>query len=238
MIEHRDVLNLPEDALYKLLHWFSPSFPIGSYSYSRGLETAIEAKLVLEVNGLVDWIHTDLLRGPGWTDAILFCHIFRSIIGSNQNEFMELATLANAARGSSELALESSNQGKAFAKATSECWSVPQMNSIERDLTNLGIEMTLPVAAATACALSQIPLKPALFFYTQADANNLVSAGIRLIPLGQSDGQRALSQLEQTVNMVVEKALAMDLDKLGTSTPMIDLMSMHHEIQYTRLFRS
>ena len=77
-----------------------------------------------------------------------------------------------------------------------------------------------------------------MFFYVQAEVNNLVSAGIRLIPLGHSDGQRTLLLLEETVHKTVEKAPTITLDNLGTSTPMIDLMSMAHETQYTRLFRS
>ena len=238
MTRNFDLSDLTGDSLYKLVHWFSPSFPIGAYAYSRGLETAVESALVNTKEELVDWIISDLLNGPGWIDAVLFCHVFRAAVNSNEIELLELATLANALRGSSELALESSNQGEAFATTVSECWSLSQVDAIQRSLGGNDIRVALPVAAAASCAFSHIPLEQSLFFYVQAEVNNLVSAGIRLIPLGHSDGQRALLLLEETVHKTVEKAPTITLDNLGTSTPMIDLMSMAHETQYTRLFRS
>ena len=230
--------TLTDEGLYRLINWFSPSFPIGAYSYSRGLESAIESGFVNNQTNLVDWIETDLRHGPGWTDAVLFSHVFRAADSENENDLLDLAALANALRGSAELALESTAQGKAFTRTVSECWSLTEVEEFERRLIARDIEITLPVVTALSYAIGQIPLREALFFYVQANASNLVSAAVRLIPLGQSDGQKALISLEKSVCDTVKKAPAVTLDNLGTSTPMIDLMSIAHETQYTRLFRS
>ena len=238
MTQKRASSTLTNEGLSRLINWFSPSFPIGAYSYSRGLESAIEQDFVNNQLNLVDWIGTDLLHGPGWIDAVLFSHVFNAANSENKNTLLDLAALAYALRGSAELALESSAQGKAFARTVSECWSLTEIDEFQQRLTARDIEITLPVAAALSCATDKIPLRESLFFYVQANASNLVSAGVRLIPLGQSDGQRALRSLNTSICDAVERAPATALDNLGTSAPMIDLMSMAHETQYTRLFRS
>mgnify|MGYP003306394770 CR=1 FL=1 len=220
------------------MNWFSPSFPIGAYSYSRGLETAIEKGHVGNQADLVDWIETDLSHGPGWTDAILFRLVFEAAKSANDKELFDLAELAHALRGSAELALESTSQGKAFVRAVSESWSLPEVEIFQQRLNARDIEITLPVAAAISCAAEEIEVREALFFFIQANAANLISAAVRLIPLGQSEGQRALLDLETSICKVVEKAPTITLDNFGTSTPMIDIMSIAHETQYTRLFRS
>ena len=230
--------SLTNESLYRLISWLSPSFPIGAYSYSRGLETAIEKGFVNNQTDLVDWIDTDLSHGPGWTDAILFELVFRAVNSADDNQLFYLAEVAHALRGSAELELESTSQGKAFVRAISESWSLPKVEIFQQQLNARDIEITLPVAAAVSCAVGQIPAREALFFFVQANAANLVSAAVRLIPLGQSDGQRALLSLEASIGKTVEKAPTMTLDSLGTSTPMIDIMSISHETQYTRLFRS
>ena len=230
--------SLTNKSLYRLIHWFSPSFPIGAYSYSRGLETAIEKGFVNNQADLVDWIETDLSHGPGWADAVLFTLVFSAAKSANDHELFDLAELAHAFRGSAELELESTSQGKAFVRAISESWSLPEIESFQKQLNARNIEITLPVAAAMSCAAEEISAREALFFFVQANASNLVSAAIRLIPLGQSEGQRALLALETSICKVVEKAPTITLDTFGASTPMIDIMSIAHETQYTRLFRS
>ena len=238
MIQEHAPSGITNESLYRLSNWFSPSFPIGSYSYSRGLESAVETRLVVNPTTLVDWIESDIRHGPGWTDAVLFSHVFRSADAKNENDLLHVAALSYALRGSAELALESTAQGKAFARAVSECWSLTEVEKFRHTLAAKDIEITLPVAAALACAIAKIPLRSALFFYVQANANNLVSAAVRLIPLGQSDGQRTLVSLEPHIGASVKKAAIEKLEDLGTSTPMIELMSFAHETQYTRLFRS
>ena len=99
-------------------------------------------------------------------------------------------------------------------------------------------DCALPVAVGIAAAAHGVDLRSALVAYLQAFAANLVSAGVRLIPLGQSDGQRAIAALERVVLAAAETAMAADLDRLGTAAPMVDWCSMRHETQYTRLFRS
>lgn len=238
MTRTRPSPSLKNKNLYRLINWFSPSFPVGAYSYSRGLETAIEKGLVNNQKEVVDWIETDLTHGPGWNDAVIFKLVFEAAKSENDTELFDLAEFAHALRGSAELELESISQGKAFVRAVSESWSLPDVETFQQRLNERSIEITLPVAASISCAFEEIAVREALFFFVHANASNLVSAAVRLIPLGQSDGQRALLALETSICEVVEKAPTMTLDTLGTSTPMIDIMSIAHETQYTRLFRS
>ena len=238
MTSTRPPPSLTNKSLYRLINWFSPSFPIGAYSYSRGLETAIERGFVNNRTDLVDWIETDLSHGPGWTDAVLFRLVFEAATSANDHELFDLAELAHALRGSAELELESTSQGKAFVRAISESWSLPEVEILQQRLNERNIEITLPVAAAISCAAEKIAGQEALFFFIQANASNLVSAAVRLIPLGQSEGPCALLALETSICKAVEKAPTITVDTLGTSTPMIDIMSIAHETQYTRLFRS
>ena len=106
-------------------------------------------------------------------------------------------------------------------------------------ITMLGALWGVVVAVALAASVYAIPLEAALGGYLHAFAANLISAAVRAVPLGQSDGQRTLAALENTVNETVAAALAVEsLDEVGTATPLLDWCSLRHETQYTRLFRS
>ena len=93
MTQKRASSTLTNEGLSRLINWFSPSFPIGAYSYSRGLESAIERDIVNNQLNLVDWIGTDLLHGPGWIDAVLFSHVFNAANSENKNTLLDLAAL-------------------------------------------------------------------------------------------------------------------------------------------------
>ena len=222
-------------ALYRLIAWTSPAYPTGAFSYSHGLEWAVEDGLVRDRAGLEAWVGHVLGHGAGWSDAVLFAHAFRAVEIGDWPALDAVADLAAALRATAELALESGQQGASFLAITRAAWPAPALDRLAalRD----GRPVPLPVAQATALA-GRVPLPAALAAMLGAFAASLVSAGVRLVPLGQTDGQRATAALMPVVARTAARALGAALDDVGTAAPMVDWASMRHETQYTRLFRS
>ena len=224
-----------EAALYRLMAWLSPAYPTGAFSYSHGLEYAVETGQVATAAALTDWAATVIDAGAGRIDAALFTAAWRAAAAGDDASLDATMELANAWRGTAETALESAAQGAAFLSVTGAAWAHPDLERLARRHDG---PVPLSAAVGAACAWHGIPLTTALAAYLQAFAANLVSAGVRLVPLGQTDGQRAVAALEPVVARAAEAALAADLETLGTSSPLLDWGSMKHETQYTRLFRS
>ena len=227
--------DLQPASLYRLMAWLSPSFPVGAFSYSSGIEWAVEVGDIKDAETLKSWLGVMLTEGGGFCDAVLFAQAHRALAGEDDNALREVAELAAAFAPSKERHLETTAQGNAFVEATRAAWGCA---AIERLKELWDGPVAYPVAVATAAAGHGIALEPALAAYLQAVAANWVSAGVRLIPLGQSDGQRVLAGLEADVTATVVRALAAALDDLGSSAFRAELASARHETQYTRLFRS
>lgn len=228
---------------FQLLAWCSPAYPTGAFSYSHGLEWAVERGAVANLAGLLAFVGAVLERGGGWVDAVLFAHAWRAARQppavwehSARAQLRELAELAGAFRATAETALESRQQGAAFLDVTLKAWPHPRLAQFAGDLRGRPIAQS--VAVAVACAAHGIELPAALQAFVQVIAANLVSAGARLIPLGQTEAQIAVARLAAVVAATAERAQRADLEDLGTSTPALELCSMRHETQYTRLFRS
>jgi urease accessory protein len=228
---------------FQLLAWCSPAYPTGAFSYSHGMEWAVERGTVTTLGGLLDYVSAVLERGGGWVDAVLFAHAWRAAHEppaiwqrSGRARLRDIAELAGAFRGTAETALESRQQGAAFLDVTLKAWPHPRLSDFASDMR--GEPMAQCVAVAVACAAHGIELTAALQAFVQVFAANLVSAGARLIPLGQTDAQIAMARLAPVVAATAARALSVDLDDLGNSAPALDLCSMRHESQYTRLFRS
>src|SRR5262249_58921018 len=126
-------------------------------------------------------------------------------------------------------------QGEAFLQITQAAWATPVLDRLTAAWDG---PLAYPVAVAAACAGHGIALVPALHAFLHGVASNLVSAGVRLIPLGQTDGQRVLAALEAVIAEAAQPALATALDGIGSATPRGAIAGMRHETQYTRLFRS
>jgi len=311
---------LPDAALYRLLTWSSPGYPTGAFSYSHGLEWAVETGYVTDLPTLLDYITAVLTRGGGWIDAVLFAQAWRlatpgddatppagrgehipaptarasasgasaaldpaptahalddtarapstavdraapipaqapspssdtaamarasadapapSPTADRAAALDELSQLASAFRGSAETALESRQQGAAFLDVTRKAWPHEALDAFAH--RQAGAPVAHCIAVALACAAHNITLIPALHSYLHAVAANLVSAGARLIPLGQTQAQIAIAQLSATITETVERALTTSLDDMGTAAPLVEICSLRHETQYTRLFRS
>lgn len=226
---------MPESALIRLMTWLSPSFPVGAFSYSHGLEYAVEAEMVFNVVTLESWLEDILLHGSGRADAILFAASWRACKSSNDKAWQNVVELGHAFAPSAELAMETRNQGAAFLKAVRETWPTENLQRLE----NAGHrKIVYPIAVGAVCAIHDIALAKGLTAYLHGFITNIVSAGVRLIPLGQSEGLRVIANLEARI---LGHAVAMTdttLDDLASSTPLADICSMRHETQATRIFRS
>jgi urease accessory protein len=227
--------DLSASALYRLMAWLSPAYPIGAFSYSSGIEWAVEAGDITDAASLERWLAVMIADGSSFCDAVFFAHAHRAVEQSDDGALRAVAELAAAFAPSKERHLETTAQGRAFLETTRAAWPTP---ALDRLLAIWDEAITLPVAVAVACAGHGIALAPALQAYLQALAANLVSAGVRLVPLGQTDGQRVLAALEPVVAATAERALATALDDVGGASFRADIASMRHETQHTRLFRS
>ncbi|WP_246500083.1 urease accessory protein UreF [Azospirillum soli] len=224
--------------LTKLLAWLSPSFPVGGFSYSHGIEAAVEQGLVRDRETLTRWLDGILRHGAGRTDGMLFAAAHRAVLSNDAAAFAWAVERADAMRASSETALESRAQGQAFLLAIRTAWPLDGLERWDAVIAETGRPVAYAVAVALVSALIRVPEGPALTAYLHAFAANLVSAGVRLVPLGQTDGQKALAALDSVVHHAAGAALAAPLDDLGSRAMAVDWTSMIHETQYTRLFRS
>ena len=215
--------------LLRLLTWLSPSFPVGAFSYSHGLEWAVEAGEVRDRASLSAWVEDIATQGAGRNDLVLMAEAWHAVTAQDSARLSAVADLAVSLSPSAERALETEAQGEAFRQAVGTAW--PEAAC---DLPKI----PYPIAVGVAAAGCGIALKPALTAYLHGLAANLVSAGLRLIPLGQSDGVRILAALEAPILAQADWAANSSLDDLGGFSMIADIASMRHETQYTRLFRS
>ena len=226
---------MTEWALQRLMHWLSPSFPVGAFAYSHGLEAAVDKGLVHDADSLSDWIGFLLDHGGARADAGFFVLSWQAVHEGREEDFISVSERAAAQRGSSELALENTAQGEAFLLMIDKVWGLGS-DHWRHLLQERRIEVGYPIAVATASALAGIPLAQALTAYLTGFVANLTSAALRLVPLGQTDGQKVLMALETAVTEAVDRALT--APEISGAAIGLDLLSMHHETQYTRLFRS
>jgi len=220
-------------ALYRLMNWLSPSYPVGAFSYSHGLEWAVETGEIRDVASLAAWVSTLLTSGSGRNDAIIFHAAYWAAEGGDVDQLWDIAELAAAFTPSRERQLETLAQGAAFCRTTRAAWAGPMIAQLDSRAS-----IPYPVAVAAAASDHGIGVAMALHAYIHAFAANLVSAAVRLVPLGHTDGQHAIAALETPVEDTTAMGLTTDLSQLGGGTVTGDMASMHHEIQYTRLFRS
>jgi urease accessory protein len=222
-------------ALYRLMTWLSPSFPVGAFSYSSGIEWAVEAGDIGDAASLRDWLVSMLADGSGFCDGVFLAHAHRAASCLDDNALRDIAGLAAAFVPSRERHLETSAQGRAFIDIICAAWNC---DGLDRLISQCDGSIVYPVAVGLVSAAHAIPLAPTMHAFLHALTSNWISAGARLVPLGQTDSQRVLALLEPIVVATGKRALAASLDDLGSSTFRADLASLRHETQYTRLFRS
>jgi urease accessory protein len=231
----REMTGEEAAALYRLMTWLSPSFPVGAFSYSSGIEWAVEAGDITDAASLRDWLAAMLAEGSGFCDAVFLAQSHRAASAQDDASLREIAELAAAFVPSRERQLETTTQGRAFIDMARAAWP---SDGLDRMVAACAGAVVYPVAVGLVSAAHAIPAAPALHAFLHAVVSNWISAGARLVPLGQTDSQRILASLEADVAATAKRAQDASLDDLGSATFRADLASLRHETQYTRLFRS
>jgi urease accessory protein len=221
-------------ALYRLMTFLSPSFPVGAFAYSSGIEWAVEAGDVTDAASLRGWLSAMLTDGSGFCDAVFLAQVHRATEAADMATLREIAELAAAFVPSRERQLETTTQGRAFIEIARSAWNCEGLDEAVLQCDTI----VYPVAVGLVTAAHGIPLPSALHAFLHALVSNWISAGSRLIPLGQTDSQRVLAALEHNVAATAARAITASPDDLGSATFRADLASLRHETQYTRLFRS
>ena len=211
----------PTDSkLITVMQWLSPAFPIGGFAYSHGLEWAINKGYVSNREELQKWISDLLEYGSLKNDAILIKLVLQ---GSDPKEINELALALCSA---SERLSETQLQGGAFCKIMREVWS------LEID------DLTLPIALALAAKNENIDQNLVVPAYLHSFCSNLISVAMRLIPIGQTDGQKTLRELSPLISDSVRAVAKSDKDDLGSACFLSDVSAMQHEYLQPRVFKT
>jgi urease accessory protein len=208
-------------SLLLLLNWMSPTFPIGSFAYSHGLEQAIANGQLKTAGDIEDWISSLVQHGSGWSDAVFFAQVWSSPVE-------ELNELALALAGSSQRFSETTQLGYNFNIAVS-VWTDEAMPANK---------MAYPVAAGRACKVMGISRPQALLAFLQGFCAAQVSVAVRLVPLGQTAGLRILRNLSSLISATAERAAASTLDDIGSACFAADIAAMQHETLEPRIFRT
>jgi urease accessory protein len=211
----------PEAALLALVQWLSPAFPLGGFAHSHGLEAAVAAGEVTDAAALSDWLADVLAHGGGRADAALLAAAL-----APGADLAALAALARALAPSRERLAETEAQGAAFARTVAALTGRPLAAA------------PLPVAVGAAAAPLGLAPVQVVSLYLQAFAGNLVLAGVRFIPLGQTEGQRVLAGLQGVILAVAAEAAERGLAALGGAAVGADLAAMRHETLEPRVFRT
>ena len=219
--------------LLRLMAWLSPAFPTGGFAYSHGIEWAVAAGDIADAQGLRRWVEDVLRHGAGRSDAILLRHAHRAAVDGDLERLIELAELARAAQPARERQAEVVGQGNAFVLAAAS-WQPDLLHGLAQRVD----DVPYPVAVGALAGAQNLGVEATVAAASQAFVANLISAAVRLVPLGQSDGLAVLAAIEPALLETTAATRHCTLDELGGACFRSDLAAMRHETQYTRLFRS
>ncbi|MGL4491050.1 MAG: urease accessory protein UreF [Rhizobiaceae bacterium] len=215
---------MKQTAILRLMMLLSPSFPVGAFAYSSGLEQAVAEGMVADATGLQAWLETAIVSGPLWNDAVLLNAAYE-----DEADLSSLSELALALAGSQERHMETLNLGRAFAgaamTASMPCPDVPN-------------DIVYPVAVGAVAKANAIDAEAAVCAYLHAFVSNQIQCAIRLGVTGQSGGVALLAGMEPLIAETGAKAATSSLDALGSNMIFADIASMRHETLYSRIFRS
>ena len=229
-IQHSKLASaLPSLRLYQLI---SPTLPTGAFTYSQGLEWAVESGEVHDTHSLKDWLLGLIEDGMAHLEIPVLTRLYQAFSKQDEDGVLYWSRFLLASRETSELREEEINRARALTSL----------------LDKLGLEgVNAHRAALNRCQISgfalaaqcwQIPLEDAALGYAWSWLENQVAAAIKLVPLGQTQGQQVQLSLSDRVPAAVQQGLTLEDTKIGASAPALALVSSHHETQYTRLFRS
>lgn len=223
MTEHVDT-----KALLRLVTWMSPAFPVGAFSYSGGLEQAVDEGLIGDADALSRWLAAMIRYGSSWNDAVLLAESYR--VHDDPARLEAVRELAEALAGSRERHMETTLQGEAFLAAAAH-WPEPLPDKLRG-------AVAYPVAVGAVAGAHGTGLEAALAAYLNATASNLVSVAIRCGVTGQNGGVGVLAGLEPIIRETAGRASSSRLEDLGSATIVADICALRHETLHSRLFRS
>jgi urease accessory protein len=233
-------LALRPHALLRLLHLASPSLPVGAYSYSQGLESAIDAGIVKNEAGALVWIADSLQLAVARLEAPVFCRLYAAWANGDIGAVRQWSEFFLASRDTAEFRAETVQMGYSLAKLLGELLPAhalaPALTAASNSATRQ--DLPYPTAMAAGAVMLETPLEAALHAYLFSWVENQVLAALKGVPLGQMAGQRMLLGLEDAVVEAARIALLLEDDNISNWTPGLSLLSMQHETQYSRIFRS
>ena len=224
--------------LISLLHLASPALPIGGFSYSQGLEAAIDCGMVRDAATAEHWIRDNLVHVQAQCEAPVWLLLHRAWRAHSRDDVSRWNDWFHVTRETSELRLETEQMGWSLAKLVGQMqWGDDSLRDTLRVLSPL----CLPTAFTAACVALDIDERDGLAAYAFNWVENQVAAALKAVPLGQVAGQQILRGLHRAVIDVVDEAVQRadaEPPRLSTFSPMLGLLSARHETQYSRLFRS
>ena len=221
--------------LVRLLRLASPMLPVGAFSYSQGLESAVEQNWVRDEASALTWLVDVLDLSVGTYEAPVWCRLYRAFASDDATAIADWNERLLSSRETHELRAESAQMGYSLRRLMEESGEFS-----EQSLTALRAfrELAFATAFACACATWRIPERAGLIAYLWAWLENQVGAAMKIVPLGQSAGQRLLAAIQPRLVEVAERAMHAQDDELSNLAPGLAIASCLHETQYSRLFRS
>jgi urease accessory protein len=220
-------------ALLTLLQLTSPALPVGAYSYSEGLETLVDQGLIKSAADLQTWLTESLATGSISLEAAVLIRAHRAWSQGEQQQVIHWNHWLSATRETAELQQQNWQMGRSLLKLLQDLY--PQSDWSGWDMAE---NWNMAIVFALAAGLAEIDEHTAVLGYLHSWASNLVSAGVKLIPLGQTAGQKLMLQLAESINMSADRSLTLPDDQLFSCSWGLAIASMTHETQYSRLFRS
>jgi urease accessory protein len=220
-------------ALLQLLQLASPALPVGAYSYSEGLEFLVDSDRLKDCKGLEQWLTQELVYGSVRLEAAVMVRSYHAVRAGDLDALNYWNSWLSATREAEELRSQSWQMGRSLLRLFAD---LETAQPIPPMLANL--ECNFAVAYGLVAASWQIDLRSALLGYLHSWVANLISAGVKLIPLGQTSGQQLLLSLNSVIYDAAEKILDLPDAELACCGWGLNLASMAHETQYSRLFRS
>lgn len=219
-----------QSSLLRLLQLASPTLPVGAYAYSQGVEAAVHAGVVVDEDSALSWIQDVLMNGLVYGDLALLNHFYQAWSNSDFKKLKTCSELSLAIRETSELKQEDQHIAKALLRLATP---------LEIDIFNTPtFENTYPLVFAGFAQYWKIPLQEVLQAFAWSWMENQVAAMIKLVPLGQTQGQKLMLKMDASIQQATQLAQQVPMESIGNSLSHLAILSSQHEIQYSRLFRS